>query len=277
MGSITRLHPKATGGGGEAPALWITEYEADFTAEEDSASLNSGATISIQGKTWTARNGADSVYCDDLLIVNGTGLQVQFGTTNSNSRQGQDEHTCPRIEILVDDLMSDLVYTDTIAIQLQTSSGGLSQNWQTYGLTISDNGAATTKWIANRLMYYSGFTTYNIGNDVLLGDTSRYSLARPGVDAEPLFRETVWYAGGSAFALGADAASGWRDPLTCDQMQIFGTVDYSTTMNPSATPDLDITIGNATLQLTAMYDDQVDPQPAWNATFTKLRVLRRKG
>jgi hypothetical protein len=262
--------------GGGSTSYWALEYEVDFSAEATSASLNSDDTISIQGKTWTAKNGADSVYCDDLKIINGTGLQVQFGTGNTGSQQSQNVHTCPRIEILISSLVSGLAYSDTIAIQLQTSSGGLSQDWQTYGITVSDNGAATTKWMCNRLLYYSGFTTYDIGNDVELGDTSRYSLARPGVAAEPPFREIVWNVGGSAFALGADAASGWRDPLTSSQMQIFGTINYSAAIVPSATPALDITTGNATLQITATYDDQGAPEPAWNATFTKLRVLRRK-
>ena len=53
-------------------------------------------------------------------------------------------------------------------------------------------------------------------------------------------------------------------------------MDYGTTTNPSATPNLDITTGNATVMLTALYDDQGAPQPAWNATFTRIRVLRRK-
>ena len=259
---------------------WEVVYSVDFTKEATSASLDSDDTISIAGVTWTAKNGADSVYCDDLKIVNGTGLQVQFGTSNTLSRQTTTVHTCPRIETLVSNLVSGLAYTDTIAIQIQTSSGGLSQDWQTYGITISDNGSSTTKWICNRLLYYStasgGFTSYNIGNDVELGDASRFSFSRPGVAAEPPIRETGWYVGGSAFALGADASAGWRDPLTSSQMQIFGTINYSAAIVPSATPALDITTANATLQITATYDDQGGPEPAWNATFTGLRVLRRR-
>ena len=59
-------------------------------------------------------------------------------------------------------------------------------------------------------------------------------------------------------------------------MQVFGTINYSAAIVPSATPALDITTANATLQLTATYDDQGGPEPAWNATFTNLRVLKRK-
>ena len=81
----------------DALGQWTVVYEVDFAKEATSASLDSDDTVSIAGVTWTAKNGADSVYCDDLKIVNGTGLQVQFGTSNTLSRQTTTVHTCPRI------------------------------------------------------------------------------------------------------------------------------------------------------------------------------------
>ncbi len=263
-----------------AISTWTVEYEVDFTAESTSASLDSDDTISIQGKTWTAKNGADSVYCDDLKIVNGTGLQVQFDTGNTDSRQTTTVHTCPRIEILISSLVSGLSNKDTIAVQLQTASGSLSQDYQAYGMTISDNGAGTRNWLCNRILFYSYFTGSDgdVATDCETGIPTRYSLSRAGLAAEPAFHELVWYPSAAAFAIGADAVAPtqWQDPLTSSQTQVYGVMNASD-IDPAATQAVAITKDNATLQLTAFYDDQANPQPAWNATFTKLRVLRRKG
>jgi hypothetical protein len=241
--------------------------------------LDSDDTIPIQGKTWTAKNGADSAYCDDLKIVNGTGLQVQFGTGNTASRQSEIYATCPRIEILISSLVSGLSNKDTIAIQLQTASGSLSQDWQAYGMTISDNGVGTRTWICNRVLFYSGFTGSDgdVATDCETGYPTRYSLSRAGLAAEPALHELVWYPSAAAFAIGADSVARWQDPLTCSQTQVYGIMNNASDIDPAATQAVAITKDNATLQLTAFYDDQGAPEPAWNATFTKLRVLRRKG
>ena len=269
--------------------LWEVLYDVDLTDASNysnTGSLNTNSTTAISGVTWTAKNGADSVYCNDLKVVDGTGFQVQFTTGNADSRQSTSTQTSPRIQTNISNFFpgSDpLSYKDTVAIQVLTSSGSMSQDFQAYGLTISDGASSTTKWICNRALYYTGFTgTYNIGNDVEMGDTARFggtglnNPSRAGIQDEPGFHEIVWYAGSSGFALGADATAQIQDPLTCSQMQIFGLMDYGATTDPSATPSLDITTSNATVMLTALYDDQANPQPAWNATFTRIRVLRRK-
>jgi hypothetical protein len=266
-----------------AAELWEVLYDADLTDASNytnTGSLNTNDTTAISGVTWTAKNGANSVYCDDLKVVNGTGFQVQFGTGNTDSRQSTSTQTSPRIQTNISNFFpgSDpLSYKDTVAIQVLTSSASLSQDYQAYGLTISDGASSTTKWICNRVLYYTGFTgSYNIGTDCEMGDAARYSLSRAGIQNEPGFHEMVWYAGSSGFAIGADASAAVKDPLTSTQTQIFGLMDYGTSTNPSATPNLDITTSNATVMLTALYDDQANPQPAWNATFTRIRVLRRK-
>ena len=266
-----------------AAELWEVLYDVDLTDASNysnTGSLNTNDTTAISGVTWTAKNGANSVYCDDLKVVNGTGFQVQFGTSNTASEQSTSTQTSPRIQTNISNFFpgSDpLSYKDTVAIQVLTSSASLSQDWQAYGLTISDGASSTTKWICNRVLYYSSFTgSYNIGTDCEMGDAARYSLSRAGIQNEPGFHEMVWYAGSAGFAIGADASAAVRDPLTSTQTQIFGLMDYGTSTNPSATPNLDITTGNATVMLTALYNDQGAPQPAWNATFTRIRVLRRK-
>ena len=272
--SVTPLNPVTTA------STWTVVYEVDFTAEANSASLDSDDTISIAGKTWTAKNGADSAYCDDLKNVNGTGLQVQFGTGNTASRQSEIYATGPRTEILISSLVSGLSDKDTIAIQLQTASGSMSQDWQAYGMTISDNGVGTRNWICNRVLFYSGFTGSDgdVATDCETGIPTRYSLSRAGLAAEPAFHELVWYPSAAAFAIGADAVAPtqWQDPLTCSQTQIYGVMNAAD-IDPAATQGVAITPEFATLQLTAFYDDQGAPDPAWNATFTKLRVLQRKG
>jgi len=266
-----------------AAELWEVLYDVDLTDASNysnTGSLNTNDTTAISGVTWTAKNGANSVYCDDLKVVNGTGFQVQFGTGNSDSRQSTSTQTSPRLQTNISNFFpgSDpLSYKDTVAIQVLTSSASLSQDYQAYGLTISDGASSTTKWICNRVLYYNNFTgTYKIGTDCEMGDAARYSLSRAGIQNEPGFHEMVWYAGSAGFAIGADASAAVRDPLTSTQTQIFGLMDYGATTDPSATPNLDITTSNATVMLTALYDDQANPQPAWNATFTRIRVLRRK-
>ncbi|MGB0768077.1 MAG: hypothetical protein ACPGYV_10240 [Phycisphaeraceae bacterium] len=273
------------GGGGAAPAaeLWEVLYDVDLTDADNydfTGSLNTNESVEIDGVTWTAKNGADSVYCDDFIVVDGTGLQVQFGTSNNASQQSTSTQTSPRIQTNISNFFpvaNPLSYKDTVAIQVLTSSASLSQDWQAYGVTISDGAASTTKWICNRVLYYSDFTgTYKVATDCEMGDAARYSLSRAGVQNEPGFHEIVWYAASSGFAIGADASAEVKDPLTSTQTQIFGLMDYGTSTDPSATPNLDITTGNATVMLTALYNDQGGDKPAWNATFTRIRVLRRK-
>ena len=266
-------------------SVWEVVYEVDFTAEDTSSSLDDDDTIEIGGVTWTAKNGKDSVYCSEFKIINGTGLQIQFGggTTDTISRETTTVHTNPRIETLISNIVSGLSYKDTIAIQLQTTPVSLSDDWQGYGVTITNNASSTTKWIANRILRdstgYSAFTgPYDIGNDVELGDGSRWKLSRAGLQTDPAFKEVVWSPASAGFAMGADvtATAQWQEPLTCSQMQIYGTVNYDDEMDPAASPALNITAADATIQLNAWYNDQSNPRtgPAWNATFTKLRVLK---
>ena len=269
--SVTRNFPDP------AESNWTVEYEVNFTAESTSATLDSDDTISIKGKTWTAKNGADSAYCDDLKIVNGTGLQISFAVGDSDSDQYGTANTCPRLEIALSSLVSGLAVDDTVAIQLLAESSGLNDNWQLYGMTVSSGGASSNDWITNRTLYNTGYSGTNVGNDVRKGDNGRY-LPSAGTSGEPGFREIVWYCGGSSFALGADATGGFKEPLGCAQMEVLGLVSEGAAAAPAVTPTLDITIANATLQLVAMYNDEggSTASHAYSARFTRLRVLKRK-
>ena len=270
--SVTRNFP-------DAPSNWTVEYEVDFTAEANSATLNSGHTIAIAGETWTARNGPDDDYCDDLKIINGTGLQISIAVDDINSDQYGTANTCPRLEIALSSLVSGLAVDDTVAIQLLAESSGLNDDYQLYGMTVSSGGASSNDWITNRTLHYAGdggYTGTNVGNDVRKGDNGRY-LPSAGTPGEPGFREIVWYCGGSSFALGADATGGFKEPLSCSQMEVLGLVSEGAAAAPAVTPTLDITIANATLQLVAMYNDATgSASHAYSARFTRLRVLKRK-
>jgi hypothetical protein len=258
-------------------ATWTIVYDVNLTEEATSSGLDTDDTISIAGVTWTVKNGKDSAYCDDFKMINGTGLQISFAIGDSDSDQYGTTDTCPRIETAVSNLVSGLAVDDTIAIQLLAESGGLNDNWQLYGMTISSGGASSNDWITNRTLYNTGYSGSNVGNDVRKGDNGRY-LPSAGTAAEPGFRELVWYCGGSSFVAGADAAAALQDPLTCTQMEVFGLVSDGAAAAPAVTPTLDITIANATLQLVAMYNDEggSTASHAYSARFTRLRVLRRE-
>lgn len=256
---------------------WEVVYSVDLTKEASSASLDSDDTISIAGVTWTAKNGADSVYCDDLKIVNGTGLDFSFGAGNTDSDQHLTTNTCPRLEAAASDLVSGLSYGDTVAFQVLAESGGLNDDWQAYGLTLSTGGSTSDDWITNRTLYYTGYTGYDVGNDVLKGDSGRY-LPAAGLSAEPGFRELVWYVGSSGIVAGAEEDPTLLAPLTCSQMEVYGVVADAAAGAPGTSPALDLTTSNATLQLVSLYRDDVvgAGRASFSTTFTTLRVLRRR-
>lgn len=266
------------GGGGAAPAadLWDVVYEADLTAQSDSGTLNNGATVPIEGANWSVQSGADSDYCSGFEI-NSSGLQITIDNASLDSIQSGSTTTVPRLEVPISSLVSSIDSDDTIAFQVLLSSSGMADNWVTQGLTVID---AASKWVANRTLYYTGYTSGNVGNDVMKGDGERISnLANYGTaGSEPGLRETVWHCGSSSFVLGSNISGTLVDPLNCTSFEVATTVDSAGGVtNITEDPTLAIDPDTAKLQLIAAHEDESEPLPAtWTATFTRVRVLKRK-
>ena len=258
-------------------SLWEVVYDADLTAQSDSGSLGTGATVTIEGVDWSSQSGVGT-YCASCEI-NSSGLQIRITDSNSDAEQKGSTDTSPRIEVLVSALLggSAPAYDDTLAFQVFQTSSGMNDNWLTQGLTVR---GASTKWVANRTLYYSSYTSGPIGNDVMKGDNERLSVLETyGTgSSEPGLREIVWHCGSSSFVLGANISGAVVDPLNCTSMEALTTVDSAGgTTNVSAAPTIAITPSAAKLQIIAAHEDSSGGLPSdWTATFTRIRALKRK-
>ena len=278
--TVTRSFPDPPAPAADT-SLWEVVYDADLTAQGDKGTLNNGASPEIEGVNWSVQSGADSDYCSGFTI-DSSGLQIRFTSDDLDAMQKGSTDTSPRIEVLVSALLggSAPAYDDTLAFQVFQTSSGMNDNWLTQGLTVR---GASTKWVANRTLYYSSGPGYNsgpVGNDVMKGDDERLSvLENYGTGSnEPGLRETVWHCGSSSFVLGANISGAVVDPLNCTSMEALTTVDSAGgTTNVSAAPTIAITPSAAKLQIIAAHEDSSGGLPSpWTATFTRIRVLKRK-
>ena len=276
-GSTRGVPPKLVGGGAPAVPLWDVVHEVDFASEATVTWAANAATNTVAGKTWTARNitGVGTTYCSRMQLVNGVGFQIEFNGVLNDSELAPSVNTAPRIEIPVSSLVAGLAVDDTIAFQIIANSTTLDDDWQYYGLMLSD-AATGTHWIENSTVFWSGGggVPTTLGNDVQMGNTGRYLTA---IGAEPPFREIVWYAGVCGFVAGADTSSSPIDPLSCTAMEASGPLTSAVPVHPAPAPSLDITVANAKLSLHAYYNDASGAVTDHNftATWTKLRVLKR--
>lgn len=268
---------RITGGLAPVASLWEVVYDADLTAQGDSGTLNDDAQPVIAGKTWLVKSGADSDYCSGFEI-NSSGLQIRIENGDFASEQKTSTDNVPKIEILVSDLLGGSApgFDDTLAFQVVQSSTGMNDNWFTQGLTVR---GAATKWVANRTLYFTGYTSGNVGHDVMKGDDERLApLANYGTgSSEPGLRETVWHCGSSSFVLGANISGSLVDPLNCTSLEVLTTVDSASATNIAPSPTIAITPSAAKLQIIAAHEDETGGLASpWTATFTRIRVLRRK-
>ena len=270
-----------SGGGGASP--WEVIYDADFTAEDYTFTGNDD-TEEIAGKTWTAKSmtgGGGETYVEDLKLVPGTGLQFTFAVGNDESWFSGGYHTCPRIEILVSDLVSGLDNSDTIAFQILCSSDGLDDNWQFYGLHMSD-GTTGDGWIENVTVFNDrasdSWPSPYIGSDIQIGAGGRYFESLGSGVGEPGFRELIWHVGTCGFISGVDQSSALIDPFA-GSLNIYAVVSTATSTNPAEGPALDITTASGTIGLHAYYNAEsghdVPVGGDFVASISRLRVLRR--
>tara|TARA_R100000664_G_scaffold33617_1_gene51252 strand:- start:49 stop:894 length:846 start_codon:yes stop_codon:yes gene_type:complete len=257
-----------------APASnWTVVYEADFTTAFDSTqTLSDTNTRSISGKTWTAKIPSGKV--DSVEIISGTGLKFSYGTGNDSSDLQKDNYSCPRLQASLPSLVDGLAIDDTIAVQVLLSSSTLNDNWQCYGLHISDGGTAN-KWFENSTAFIDSINTGspNLCTEVQAG-TAGAAHVSLGSNPAPGMRELVWYAGSCGFVASHAQASEFVDPLT-SLGEISGVLSETTNAAPSSTPTLNVTISNATLCLHSFYNNYTGGRSSWNCTFSKLRVLKR--
>jgi len=263
-------------GGGGAAALWDVVYEVDWAAQTTYAFTGNDDTRAAEGGTWTAKSMTDggSTYCDEIKIINGTGLTIKFAIGNDDSTLYPGTMTAPRIEIAVSSIVSSLAIDDTIAFQC-LGTAGMDDNWQEYGLLLSD-GTTGNNWVENSAVYSdTSWASPYKGTDAQLGDGGRYIAVGSG---EPPFRELVWYVGSAGFVAGVDPATDFIDPLTSSELEVSGVVSSATSTSPGTNPSLDITKGNGTIALHGYYDDDGGStiSHAYTVTYTKFRVLRRK-
>jgi hypothetical protein len=268
--------------GGGSSSSWSVIYEVDFTGEDYTFTGNDD-TEEIAGKTWTAKSmtgGGGETYVEDLKLVSGSGLQFTFVVGNDESYfTGGGYHTCPRIEILVSDLVSGLDNSDTIAFQILASSDGLDDNWQFYGLHMSD-GTTGNGWIENVTVFNDrideSWPSPYIGSDIQIGTGGRYFESLGSGVGEPGFRELIWHVGTCGFISGVNQSSALIDPFA-GSLNVYAVVSTATSTNPEEGPALDITKASGTIGLHAYYNSEFGSTvtSAFVATISKLRVLRR--
>lgn len=260
------------GGGGEA--LWTVEYEGDFGTATP-ATVTNGSIHAVGGKTWTAEIPSGKV--DNVALIDGVGLKFSFDGTDANSNLAPGDYTAPRIQIPVygaDGLVPSLAVDDTLAFQVLLSSGGLDDNWQVYGLHLSD-GTTGDNWFENSTAYES---STNTGSPYLITEiqvgTAGQALTSLGSNSDPGMRELVWYAGSCGFVSSHNQASAWADPLNSSGI-MSGVLSSATNTVPAAAPSLNVTIANATLCLHAFYNNSGGGRTAYDCTFSRFRVLKR--
>jgi len=287
--SVTTVQPVPP----EIVTPWEVIYDADFTAEDYTFTGNND-TRAVGGKTWTAKSmtgGGGETYVEHLKLVPGAGLQFTFVVGNDESWfTGPGAfHTCPRIEILASDLVSGLDNSDTIAFQILAGSDGLDDNWQFYGLHMSD-GTTGNGWIENTTVFNDRapplqpvqWPSPYIGSDVQIGTGGRYfeplAAPFPGVP-EPGFRELIWHVGTCGFISGVNQASSLIDPFS-GALNLYAVVSAAAgSPDPAVGPALDITKASGTIGLHAYYNNEtgyaVPVGGDFIATISRLRVLKR--
>jgi hypothetical protein len=257
-------------------STWTVVYEADFTTAFDGTeNLSDTNTRTISGKTWTAKIPSGKVDSNQIQLINGTGLRFTFGGSNANSNLGPSDYTCPRLTASVPALVSGLAVDDTIAFQVLLTSGGLSDNWQVYGLHISD-GTTGNNWIENSTAYETGTNTSSphLITEIQVGTGGQALTSLGSGVSDPGMRELVWYAGSAGFVSSHKLATGFTDPLTSTGI-MSGVLSSATNTVPAAAPSLNITIANATICLHAFYNNQTGGRSSWNCTISKFRALKR--
>tara|TARA_R110002110_G_scaffold222770_1_gene436648 strand:- start:483 stop:1190 length:708 start_codon:yes stop_codon:yes gene_type:complete len=233
----------------------------------------------VGGKSWTAQIPSGKV--DNVALIDGVGLKFSFDGTDANSNLAPDAYTAPRLQIPVygaDGLVPGLAVDDTIAFQVLLSSGGLSDNWQVYGLHLSD-GTTGNNWFENSTAYESSTNTSSphLITEIQVGTGGQALTSLGSGVSDPGMRELVWYAGSAGFVSSHKLATGFADPLTSTGA-MSGVLSSATNTVPAAAPSLNITIANATICLHAFYNDESGtppPRNAWNCTISKFRVLKR--
>ena len=259
---------------------WEVLYEADIgDVSADSAAINDGVAVTINGKDWTARNAANTSYCSGFQVIKGSGLHITIASSDADSEQDGSTTNVPLIEISIATLIGETPASDdTLAFQVLMESTGMNDNWQTQGITIIDG---ANKWVANRTLYNGGADGYSsgpVGNDVMKGDGQRLaSLANYGTGSnEPGLRETVWHVGSASFICSSNINKAFVAPLTSTSMEVCTTVDSASGVtNITENPTLAISRTGAKVQLIAGHENN-DDGSTWTAKYTHFRVLRRK-
>jgi len=275
--SVTRKFPASLGPTAATP-LWTVAYEGDFSALPTGSALNTDAPVSVGGKSWAVKNGSNSAYVTEVKVYNGVGLKFTFDGSNSDSKLGPGEYTTPRIQVPVygaGGLVPSLAIDDTLAFQVLLSSGGLDDDWQIYGMHLSDGGTGGVNWFENSTAYaaaVNGVSPYLV-TEVQVG-TGGQALTSLGSNSDPGMRELVWYAGSCGFVSSHNQTSAWADPLNSTGT-MSGVLSSATNTEPAAAPTLNITIANATLCLHAFYANAAGGRTSYNCTFSKFRVLKR--
>jgi hypothetical protein len=255
----------------EVPQKWTVEYECDFGTATP-ATVTNGSTHAVGGKTWTAQIPAGKV--DNVALIDGVGLKFSFDGTDANSNLAPSDYTAPRMQISVPTLVSGLAIDDTLAFQVLLNSGGLDDNWQVYGMHLSD-GTTGDNWFENSTAYES---STNTGSPYLITEiqvgTAGQALTSLGSNSDPRMRELVWYAGSCGFVSSHNQTPAFAEPLNSTG-PMSGVLSSATNTVPAAAPSLNITIANATICLHAFYNNSGGGRTAYNCTFSKFRVLRR--
>ena len=241
---VTRSFPASLGPTAATP-LWTVEYECDFGTATP-ATLANGVSYPVGGKSWTAQIPSGKV--DNVALIDGVGLKFSFDGTDANSNLAPSDYTAPRMQISVPTLVSGLAIDDTLAFQVLLNSGGLNDNWQVYGMHLSD-GTTGDNWFENSTAYESS-------------------------NSDPRMRELVWYAGSCGFVSSHNQTPAFAEPLNSTGT-MSGVLSSATNTVPAAAPSLNITIANATICLHAFYNNSGGGRTAYNCTFSRFRVLKR--
>ncbi len=78
------------GGGGSDGSAWTTAYSVDFSTLSTGVHPGGDGTVTIDGKTWYAKNVANS---EEMRVVNGEGLVIDPNANSSDIFNGT--YTCP--------------------------------------------------------------------------------------------------------------------------------------------------------------------------------------
>ena len=255
------------------PDLWTVTYDVDWTvvgSNSDTApDWKDSSPHTVSGVDWGQGNKDSS----STLEANSNGLQI---TPNAlgKLKSGPIVWSAPRIAARLELLCPGWDALDTICIQILGTASATLSNEDEYGLVLGTAGLVAP---SNSNMFYTLSHTYNSGvKDSLYGaHISTGSSADYASTSGGSLLELTLFPGDGVSAL--SSGSSFVDPLTATGgYKAFGTMANLRAIGPANALSLEPGNTGDTDAYVQIYAARGSSGSGYTATFTKMRVLKKK-